>query len=87
MKLVHAIVLAIMLTFSTIASAAPASGCCPDDMCDIVQCVAMGCAPSIQAIAAPTFPAPLITSQAETLPVEVQRAIVPVFEEIWAPPD
>jgi hypothetical protein len=87
MHLLLKLFLVFALVFSTSASAAPSTGCCPDEDCPMVQCVTMGCAQVPQAAAVSLQTGMIASSRTNDYAPHMHVELISRNEKPWTPPD
>jgi hypothetical protein len=86
-KWLSTLLLLVALCFSGIASAVPATGCCPEEACTVVQCVDLGCVQGVAPMAIATVSAGLPVRPGDIAAMATDPSLKSICKEIWTPPD
>ncbi|MYM69850.1 hypothetical protein GTP45_23820 [Pseudoduganella sp. FT55W] len=87
MRIVRFLLLALFILSSSAQAMASVHQCCPAADCGIVQCLDMGCAPSVPAVAFNRPAAAQPVAVAPVYAVYVTTRESDPYEEVWTPPD
>jgi len=87
MRIFRFLLLALFILSSSAQAVASVHGCCPAADCGMAQCMDMGCAPALPAVAFNRPAAALAMSVAPVYVAHVATRSSDPFEEIWTPPD